>query len=110
MAQIETIEGVKNARAIAAVDGVDVLFVGPADLNFDLQSRPGTSTDDYTECLAKVAAAAAEHGKQCGILVRNAADLKSLKEQGFTMLAMDSDLGILRTQYQTILKLKQTND
>jgi 2-dehydro-3-deoxyglucarate aldolase/4-hydroxy-2-oxoheptanedioate aldolase len=110
MAQIETIEGVRNARAIAAVDGVDVLFVGPADLNFDLQSRPGASTDDYAGCLAKVAAAAAEHGKQCGILVRNAADIESLRKLKYTMLAIDSDLGILRTQYQAILKLNQTGN
>ena len=40
IAQIETIEAVENARAIAGVDGVDVIFVGPADLQFDLKARP----------------------------------------------------------------------
>src|SRR5690606_14199824 len=50
MAQIETWEGVENAEAIAAVDGVDVLFAGPADLNFDLGCRPGGVTADYAAC------------------------------------------------------------
>jgi len=106
VAQIETIEGVKNAHAIAAVDGVDVLFVGPADLNFDLNARPDQCPTDYAGCLELVATAAAEHGKQCGILLRNKADMEALQQLGFTLMAVDSDLGILRNQYQTILKLK----
>ena len=104
VAQIETIEGVGNACAIAAVDGVDVLFVGPADLNFDLSARPGQCADDYAGCLSRVAAAAAEQGKQCGILLRNKADMEALQQLGFTLMAVDSDLGILRNQYQQILK------
>ncbi len=100
--QIETIEGVQNAHAIAAVDGVDVLFVGPADLNFDLNARPGKSSLDYAGCLKKVSAAAAELGKQCGILLRNPAEMEEFVKQGFFFIALDSDLGILRTHYQQL--------
>lgn len=100
MAQIESIEGVENAAEIAAVDGVDVLFVGPADLKFDLQARPGRSRPDHAGCLAAVVAAATAHGKAAGILVRELADVEPLRKLGFTVLAVDSDLGILRARYQ----------
>lgn len=100
VAQIETIEGVRNAREIARVDGVDVLFVGPADLNFDLRARPQLAgTLDYLACLAEVATAAAEAGKACGILVRNPAEIEAIQKRGFTFLAIDSDLAILRAGF-----------
>jgi len=86
-------------EAIAAVDGVDVLFVGPADLQFDLQAR-GQASVDYETCLQQVVAAAAKTGKQCGILCRDAADLEKLLGYGFGWIAVDSDLGLLRAGYQ----------
>ncbi len=101
--QIENIEAVENARAIAAVDGVDVLFVGPADLQFDLRARAPSATRDFAGCLQHVAQAAAEAGKACGILVRDRAELPRLRELGFTHLAIDSDLGVLRAGYQRIV-------
>jgi 2-dehydro-3-deoxyglucarate aldolase len=102
-AQIENIEGVENARDIAKVDGIDVLFVGPADLRFDLDERPEKSTRDYDACLAEVAAAASAAGKQSGILIRDSAEIAKLRNLGFTKLAIDSDLGILRAGYQRII-------
>lgn len=103
MAQLETIDGVRNAREIAAVEGVDVLFVGPADLQFDLQARPEAADGNFEACLAYVAEAARAAGKQCGILVRDTADLPHLLALGYTQLAIDSDLAILRRGYQQIL-------
>ncbi len=96
LAQIETIEGVENAVAIAAVDGVDVLFVGPADLQFDLRARPGLIKESYEDCLRHVVATATEAGKLSGILVRNKSDLPKMLALGFTYVAVDSDLAILR--------------
>lgn len=103
--QIETIEAVENARAIASVDGVDCIFVGPADLQFDLKARPDSVVRDYPACLREVAAAASAAGKQSGILLRNPADLPALQDLGFTLLGIDSDLSILRAGYQNLLKL-----
>ena len=102
-AQIETIEAVENARAIADVVGVDVLFVGPADLQFDLNARPQFAKRDFTGCLQHVAQAADEAGKSSGILVRDRAELSRLRGIGFTHLAIDTDLGILRAGYQRII-------
>lgn len=103
-AQIETLQGVKHVEEIAAVEGVDVLFVGPADLAFDISVRKNGHTPIYEECLSTVAAAARRAGKQAGILVRSMDDIPALRKEGFTHFAVDSDLGIIRTRYQQMLK------
>lgn len=103
-AQIETIEGVKNAHAIAAVDGVDVLFVGPMDLKLNLQSYPQDATLDYAACLREVAAAAQSAGKVCGLLMRQTDDADALQALGFTHLAIETDITVLREGYRQILR------
>lgn len=110
MAQIETTEGVEHARAIAGVDGIDVLFVGPADLQFDLRARPEQAARDYRGCLAEVAAAAAAAGKQCGILLRDPAETGAFRKLGFTILALESDLAILRKGFQSLLAERAAYD
>lgn len=103
MAQIETIEGVRNVSEIASVKGIDVLFVGPADLQFDLQARPEIALHNYAESLVVVNEAARLHGKSTGILIRDPSQLQHHLDLGFTHIAIDSDLAILRKGYQQIL-------
>lgn len=102
-AQIETIEAVENARAIAAVDGVDVLFVGPMDLQLQLQSYPQRATRDYAACLREVAAAAESAGKACGLLLRQTDDTNALQALGFSHLAIETDITLLREAYRELL-------
>jgi 2-keto-3-deoxy-L-rhamnonate aldolase RhmA len=102
MVQIESLEAVENVEAIAAVDGADVLFVGPGDLSYDLSVRNGESARrTYDECLDRILNAASTHGKKCGILVRDIADVPALLQRGFTHIAIDSDVAILRRGYQS---------
>ncbi len=103
LAQIESLIGVEQVEAIAAVEGVDVLFVGPADLNHDLSAQGNGQTPTYEECLLRIAKAARAVGKPSGILLRNLDDLPRLHALGFTHFAIDSDVGILRSQFQNIL-------
>ncbi|MEQ1851166.1 MAG: aldolase/citrate lyase family protein [Chthoniobacteraceae bacterium] len=103
MAQIETAEAVQRAAEIARVAGIDVLFVGPSDLQFDLNMHPGSPAGDYAECLRTVVAAATAAGKAAGILVRDGADLQPHYDLGFTRIAVDSDITILRKAYAQIL-------
>jgi len=100
IAQIETIEGVEHAAQIARLDGIDVLFVGPADLQFDLKARAVSAPRGYAQCLTCVVDAARAAGKAAGILVRDQADLQPHLDLGFTYVAVDSDLAILRKTYQ----------
>lgn len=106
--QIEDYEGVLNAEAIAAVSGVDVLFVGPNDLKLDLSTRSENKSMLYEEAILQVSAVAKKYQKQAGILVRNAEDLPGLKEYGFTCLAIGSDLGFIREGFTRILSAIQS--
>ncbi len=102
LAQIESAEGVANAAAIAAVPGIDALFIGPADLTFDLKARQ--SSLSYDDCLIRVVQAARDHQKGCGILARQSDDLGKLKSLGFEWLAVDSDLSLVREGFRRNLE------
>lgn len=97
--QIESLEGARSADSIAAVPDVDMLFVGPADLTFDLSINDPDPQLDYEGCLKATVEAAHRHGKSAGILVRQEKDIPYLRELGFNHLAIDSDMGILRRRY-----------
>lgn len=102
LAQIETVQGVENAQSIAAVEGIDALFVGPADLGHDMKAR--SCTWDYEETLQRVAQVAQEQGKEAGILIRKSADMEKMRALGYTWLAIDSDLSLLREGFLRNLK------
>lgn len=96
MAQIESIDGLAQAEAIAAVDGIDVLFVGPTDLGIALGLGAGTPSDPaFRDVLARVAQAAAAHGKAAGVLARDAAQARDYRALGYSVIAMGSDRGLL---------------
>jgi 2-keto-3-deoxy-L-rhamnonate aldolase RhmA len=94
--QIETNEAVEQIDAIAAVPGVDVLFVGPADLSFSCGVPCDLDQPVLQAALKKVAHAARQHGKRTGIFLRDAAQLPAVVAAGFTLIALDTDLGILK--------------
>jgi 2-dehydro-3-deoxyglucarate aldolase/4-hydroxy-2-oxoheptanedioate aldolase len=107
IAQIETLDAVDQAAAIAGVDGIDVLFVGPADLQHDLAVRQSTAAC-FEDCLDRVVAAAREAGKAAGILVREPGDLPRRAEQGFSFVAVESDVAILRNAFRGLADLGQS--
>jgi len=65
--QIETAAGVDAAAAIAAIDGVDALVVGCADLGIALGGAPGEPTAKLTAAVGRVRAAARAAGRRFGI-------------------------------------------
>jgi 2-keto-3-deoxy-L-rhamnonate aldolase RhmA len=95
--QIETPDAVKNIDEIAAVDGADVLFVGPTDLSYNMGIRDQLESPPFVEALQKVSAAAKMHGKAAGILVHNATLVPKCRELGFTFVALGSDGGGVRS-------------
>jgi 2-dehydro-3-deoxyglucarate aldolase/4-hydroxy-2-oxoheptanedioate aldolase len=108
MAQIETVEAVKHVDEISRVEGINVLFVGPADLQFDLSHHAEPACPDFSSCLRIVSAAARKAGIAAGILLRELTGVPSHLEQGFTHIAVDSDLSILRKAWQeTISQLNR---
>jgi 2-keto-3-deoxy-L-rhamnonate aldolase RhmA len=89
--QIESSGAVAAADEIAAMDEVDVLFAGPADLSHAL-GVPGRFEDpSYVEALRAVVAATKRHGKAAGILLYDAATLERHLELGFRFIGLGAE-------------------
>ena len=89
--QIETAEAVKNVDEIAAVDGADVLFIGPLDLSQSLGILGQFDHPDFCAALEATAAAARKHGKTTGVLMPSADNFDRFFDLGFRFLANGSD-------------------
>ncbi len=93
--QIETAEALSHVDEIAAIDGVDVLFIGPTDLSHSL-GVPGALDDPrFTDAVTRIHGAATSAGKAAGILVRRAEDAPRYIEQGFRFVGVGSDGGFV---------------
>ena len=97
MVQIETKEAVENVDAIAAVEGVDVLFVGPFDLgnNIGHPIIDGEMHDNLHAAIAKIIKAANAAGKKAGIFCTSGEQAKEYADQGFHMISVATDMHVL---------------
>jgi len=93
MLQIESALAVSNCAAIAALDGVDVLFVGPTDLSISMGVTD--ASDEFGTALATVADAARGAGKAAGILARTVEQAEIYRSLGYSVIAIGSDRGLL---------------
>jgi 4-hydroxy-2-oxoheptanedioate aldolase len=93
--QIETRGALDALDEIAAVDGVDVLFVGPSDLAHALGLSGDPTEAALLEQTSRVAAAARRYGKAAGVLVATASQAAAYVEAGFTFVGAGSDAGLL---------------
>jgi 2-dehydro-3-deoxyglucarate aldolase/4-hydroxy-2-oxoheptanedioate aldolase len=89
--QVESPGAVREADAIAAIDGVDVLFVGPADLSHSLRVPGQFSNPTYLAALDAVVAACRRHGKAPGILLYDGAAFGPHLDRGFRFLGVGSE-------------------
>jgi 2-dehydro-3-deoxyglucarate aldolase/4-hydroxy-2-oxoheptanedioate aldolase len=99
IAQIESTQGLDNAEKIAAVDGVDVLFVGFDDLKLSLSisiDTPLRESDALIEARRAVAEAAKAAGKRCGLPVADPIDLRAALTLGYQLISCGADVGFLR--------------
>lgn len=93
--QIETAEGVKNADKIAAVPGVDCLWVGHFDLSTSLEI-PGKFDDPkFARAIDTVVAATRKHNKALGRLVPNVAQGIEFYRKGFDFICYAGDVWVL---------------
>jgi 2-dehydro-3-deoxyglucarate aldolase/4-hydroxy-2-oxoheptanedioate aldolase len=100
IAQVETARGVENVEAIAAVEGIDVLWIGQADLTTSLGIPGRYAHQAFLQAVARVVAAGRVRGKPVGYLALDVEDGKARLAQGFRMLAYGGDLWI----YQQALR------
>ena len=88
MAQIETVAGVENVEEIAAVDGIDLLWIGHFDLTTSLGTPGGFWNEAHTAAVDRVLAAGAAAGKPVGSLANDVADARRLLEKGFRPIVL----------------------
>ncbi len=93
--QIETREALDHLDAIAAVDGVDLLFVGPQDLTLNLGLLDDRANPKVRAAMRSVVDACERHGKVPGTLVVNAEEKKAAAELGFRFVSLASDVRFL---------------
>lgn len=96
MVQIETGEAVANAEAIASIDGVDMLFIGPYDLSGAIDELGATGSPVVLDAIAKVEAVAKTTNTALGTVPRANADAEALFDMGYTLVMGTSDTGILK--------------
>ena len=103
--QIETKAAIENLDEVAAVDGVDVLFVGPLDLSVSLGVPDQFDHPIEQGALAKVVQACGKARKALGILVANEDQLKQVRRLGFTFVAIGSDGGSVVKEMRTLVAM-----
>lgn len=95
-ALIETVEGLENADAIAAVEGVDCLWVGHFDLSVSMGIPGEFANPRFAAALSQIHAAARRHGKGLGRLVGDTAGGVEAFAQGFDFICYSGDVWLFQ--------------
>ena len=92
--QVETLQAVANAEEIASIDGIDGLFIGPADLSLRIatQENGGLTMEKAIE---KVVAAVQKHGKLWGITAGSVDEIQRYREMGAQMVPWGGDFSLM---------------
>jgi 2-keto-3-deoxy-L-rhamnonate aldolase RhmA len=103
IAMIETRKGLDNVEAIAAVPGVDVLWLGHFDLSNFLGIPAQFSHPMFQDAIRRIVAAARKHGKAAGYMAADAQLGREYLAHGFRMLATGTDQGMLQGAIRNVL-------
>lgn len=91
--QIEDMEGIENAEAIARVEGIDIGFLGPSDLAFSMGVEPGHP--DHEAALQRFREGCQRAGKPCGLPAANVSAARQRIKEGFLFIDLSNDLRFL---------------
>jgi 4-hydroxy-2-oxoheptanedioate aldolase len=97
IAQVETAKGVKNMDAIAAVKGLDMLYVGPSDLGLSLgRAAKADQTDPVVvEAIDAILACAKRASLKAGIFCKSVGYSRAMAAKGFDLVTVTSDEALL---------------
>lgn len=104
LVQAETAEALAQIEAIASVDGVDGVFIGPADLSASLGHIGNPGHPEVQEAIRAAVDRLTAVGKPAGILTPSEADARRYIEWGYRFVAVGSDLGLLTKHADTLAK------
>ena len=91
IAQIETVEGLRNVEAIAAVPGIDVLWLGHFDLTNSMGIPGAFDHPDYVAAVARIVVACEQAGKVAAFLATDERSARDAVARGFRMFAYGID-------------------
>ena len=108
---IETPLGVENIHEIAAVEGVDGIFIGPADLATSMGHLANPAHPEVQEAIRKIEEAVLPTGKFLGTVAANAEAAQKLYDRGYGIVYFMSDLGALvKAAMSEVQKFKELNN
>lgn len=96
IAQIEDADALEQVEAIAAVDGIDMLFVGRIDLTVSLDAA-SPDAPEVVAAVDRVLAACAAAGRASGMFVPRDADVAGWRDKGARLFLQGSDHSFIRT-------------
>jgi 4-hydroxy-2-oxoheptanedioate aldolase len=102
--QIESPAAVANSEAIADVEGVDVLFIGPSDLSHSMGILGNFEHPDFVSAARRTTQAVLSRGKHCGILLPNPRDIRRYFDMGFRFIAAGSDAVLLNNAATSLVQ------
>lgn len=104
LVQVETGEALAQLEAIASVDGVDGVFIGPADLSASLGHIGNPGHPEVQAAIKDAVDRLTALGKPAGILTPSEADARRYIEWGYRFVAVGSDLGLLTKNADALAK------
>jgi 4-hydroxy-2-oxoheptanedioate aldolase len=101
--QIESLAGLKNLEAIAQTDGVDGVFIGPADLAASMGFLGQPGHPEVTAAVAQAIQRIVASGKAAGVFTTDPALTKAYQACGANFLAIGADTSLLRSAAVNLL-------
>ncbi len=89
--QIETAEGLANVEEIVAVEGIDVIFIGPGDLSVSINALGPEGAAKLEAAILTITQAAIKAGKTVGIFRPSADDVAKWSQAGISFYLLASD-------------------
>ncbi|NLS15313.1 4-hydroxy-2-oxovalerate aldolase [Rhizobium sp. P40RR-XXII] len=89
--QVETAEGLTNVAEIAAVDGIDLIFIGPGDLSVSIDAMGPAGKDRLDAAIGTIAKTALSAGRAVGIFRPSPDDVGAWSEDGISFFVLASD-------------------
>jgi 2-keto-3-deoxy-L-rhamnonate aldolase RhmA len=105
--QIESVAGVRNAEAIAKHTAVDAVVIGPYDLSGSFGIPGKIESPQVVESISAVLALCKKAGKPCGIFAATAEKARTYAKEGFDLIAVGMDCGVLSGGYKTLREALQ---
>ena len=105
--QIETRLALESVEEIASIEGVDCLWVGHFDLTNFLGIPGNFKSPIYLDAINRIVCAAKLNNKSLGIMVNNKDELEMYSNLGFNLIAVGTEMSILRQGVSSLLKYKK---